>query len=330
MFVYCAAHSTTHVRHRRPPPADRPRHAACAPLVRRRCLSHRVVQRAVDELSVGRAVLHRRGACRRAGAARGRARALRAGGQGLHRPGGHAPAHPRAVQRATWRRKGSSTAGRRVRCARIRQLEGADLRIAVGATAATEHITAILAEYLLSDPASLRGAEPRWVTLWRWHASEETEHRATAFDLYRAMDGNEEWRLRLLRLVTWHFVTDSLRQTVNNLWHDGSFWRARTWLDGWRFLFGRARHRARAGRPVAPLPPRRLPPGAAGRVARRVMVARQRCAVRAGRPAGACCHSSEGHDLSDSNVARIACTVSGSAAPAVRQSFSSSRNCHCT
>jgi predicted metal-dependent hydrolase len=122
---------------------------------------------------------------------------------------------------------------------RIRQLEGADLRIAVGATAATEHITAILAEYLLSDPASLRGAEPRWVTLWQWHASEETEHRATAFDLYRAMGGNEEWRLRLLRLVTWHFVTDSLRQTVNNLWHDGSCWRWRTWAEGWRFLFGR-------------------------------------------------------------------------------------------
>jgi len=122
---------------------------------------------------------------------------------------------------------------------RIRQLEGADLRIAVGATAATEHITAILAEYLLCDAASLQGAEPRWVTLWRWHASEETEHRATAFDLYRAMGGNEEWRLRLLRLVTWHFVTDSLRQTVNNLWHDGSFWRWRTWVDGWRFVFGR-------------------------------------------------------------------------------------------
>jgi predicted metal-dependent hydrolase len=40
-------------------------------------------------------------------------------------------------------------------------------------------------------------------------------------------------------MVTWNFVTDGLRQTVNNLWHDGSFWRARTWLEGWRFLFGR-------------------------------------------------------------------------------------------
>jgi len=122
---------------------------------------------------------------------------------------------------------------------RTQALEGADPRIAVGATAATEHMTAILAEYLLGEPAALQGAEPRLATLWLWHASEETEHRATAFDLYRAMGGNEEWRLRLFRLVTWHFVSDSLRQTVNNLWHDGSFWRWRTWADGARFLFGR-------------------------------------------------------------------------------------------
>ena len=123
---------------------------------------------------------------------------------------------------------------------RIESLEGADIRAAVGATAATEHLTAIMAEHLLSDPAaSLDGAAPRWTTMWLWHASEETEHRATAFDLYRALGGNDKWRLRLFRLVTWHFLSDALRQTVNNLWHDGSFWRWRTWADGWRFLLGR-------------------------------------------------------------------------------------------
>ena len=127
-----------------------------------------------------------------------------------------------------------------MRCGASGSLEGADLRVAVGATAATEHLTAILAEHLLGEPASLQGAEPRLATLWLWHASEETEHRATAFDLYRQMGGNEEWRLRLFRVVTWHFVTDSLRQTVNNLWHDGSFWRVSTWVEGWRFLFGRS------------------------------------------------------------------------------------------
>lgn len=122
---------------------------------------------------------------------------------------------------------------------RMKRLDGADVRQGVGATAATEHLTAILAEYLLSEPSALAGSEPRLTTLWLWHASEETEHRAAAFDLYRALGGNESWRLRLFRLVTWYFVGDVLRQTLNNLWHDGSFWRARTWVEGWRFLLGR-------------------------------------------------------------------------------------------
>ncbi|MBE7416559.1 MAG: metal-dependent hydrolase [Ideonella sp.] len=123
---------------------------------------------------------------------------------------------------------------------RLKKLDGVDLRIWVGATAATEHFTAILAEYLLSSPSALAGAEPRLATLWRWHASEETEHRSTAFDLYRAMGGNERWRLRLFRVVTRQFVLDALRQTLNNLWRDGSFWRRATWVEGWRFLFGRS------------------------------------------------------------------------------------------
>lgn len=121
---------------------------------------------------------------------------------------------------------------------RLAKLEGVDIRIWVGATAATEHFTAILAECLLNDPVLLDGTEPRLAALWRWHASEETEHRATAFDLYHALGGNEKWRRRLFRMVTWNFATDVLRQTVNNLWHDGTLWRASTWISGWRFLFG--------------------------------------------------------------------------------------------
>jgi predicted metal-dependent hydrolase len=43
----------------------------------------------------------------------------------------------------------------------------------------------------------------------------------------------------LFRLVTWHFCTDLLRQTLNNLWRDGSWKQAGTWTSGWRTLFGR-------------------------------------------------------------------------------------------
>lgn len=122
---------------------------------------------------------------------------------------------------------------------RIKRLEGLDPRHAVAVTAATEHITAIFADWMLAHPGALAGAEPRLQTLWTWHAAEESEHRSTAFDVYRALGGNEVWRLRFMRLVTFHFLADVFRQTLRNLRHDGVLWRWRTWRGGWRFLFSR-------------------------------------------------------------------------------------------
>ena len=121
---------------------------------------------------------------------------------------------------------------------RLERLEGKDPRHAVAATAATEHFTAILAEHLLAHPEALGDCEPRLVTMWLWHASEESEHKCIAFDLYRAMGGNERWRLRWFRLVTFFFLTDVLRQTLDNLRRDRALWRASTWRSAWQFLFG--------------------------------------------------------------------------------------------
>jgi hypothetical protein len=118
------------------------------------------------------------------------------------------------------------------------QLEHLDARAWLGVTAATEHLTAILSEVLLSRPALLAGAEPRLRDLWLWHASEESEHRCTAFDLYRAVGGSERWRRRLFVVVSLHFVLDLTRQTVHNLWRDGHWWRPATWLGAARLLFG--------------------------------------------------------------------------------------------
>jgi uncharacterized protein len=122
---------------------------------------------------------------------------------------------------------------------RLRRLEGLDPRHWVAATAATEHITAIFADWTLRHAECLDGAEPRLATLWMWHAAEETEHRSTAFDLYRALGGNEVWRARFMRIVTTHFLLDVARQTVRNLWHDGELFSWRSWRSGWRLLFAR-------------------------------------------------------------------------------------------
>ncbi|MBL8287190.1 MAG: metal-dependent hydrolase [Rubrivivax sp.] len=129
----------------------------------------------------------------------------------------------------------------RILARRQRLLEPvAEPRAWVGVTAATEHWTAIFAQHLLANPWLLEGAEPRLAALWQWHSAEELEHRSTAFDLYRALGGNEPWRRRLFRIVSFNFVADAARQTVNNLWHDGTLFQPSTWASAWRTLFGRA------------------------------------------------------------------------------------------
>jgi predicted metal-dependent hydrolase len=106
-------------------------------------------------------------------------------------------------------------------------------------TCALEHCTAVFAHLLLSRPELLEGAHRPLATLWLWHSVEETEHKSVAFDLYVALGGNRRWRLRWYRYALTLFTLDAVRQTVNNLWHDGQLFKPRTWLQAASFLFGR-------------------------------------------------------------------------------------------
>ena len=68
-------------------------------------------------------------------------------------------------------------------------------RLCLAYTAALEHYTATIAECLLSKPEAQRllgNTEVRSILLW--HALEETEHKAVAFDVYRAVGGSERMR----------------------------------------------------------------------------------------------------------------------------------------
>ena len=106
-------------------------------------------------------------------------------------------------------------------------------------TAATEHFTAVFADWLLSNPELFEGSEERFKTMWLWHSAEESEHKCTAFDLYLALGGSHQWRLTWFRRISLVFFTDLLRQTVNNLYHDGTLWQWRTWVSAAGFLFGK-------------------------------------------------------------------------------------------
>jgi uncharacterized protein len=109
----------------------------------------------------------------------------------------------------------------------------------LGVTVAYEHYTAVLSEALLARPEMTAGMTPEMRRVWRWHALEETEHKAVAFELYQALGGNYRWRVRWFFFVTIQFVLDVIRQTVLNLKHDNALWSPRTWWSAATFFFGR-------------------------------------------------------------------------------------------
>ena len=61
--------------------------------------------------------------------------------------------------------------------------------VSLSGTIALEHFTGLLADSVLSDPRVVEGADPAYAALWRWHALEETEHKAVAFDVWTAVMG---------------------------------------------------------------------------------------------------------------------------------------------
>lgn len=54
-------------------------------------------------------------------------------------------------------------------------------------TIALEHFTAIMANSILSNPELVKSNNKTIESLWKWHAAEETEHKAVAYDVYLAV-----------------------------------------------------------------------------------------------------------------------------------------------
>ena len=105
-------------------------------------------------------------------------------------------------------------------------------------TVCFEHLTAILAHGLLTDPHWLEGADPTLKAMWQWHAIEEAEHKAVTFDVYRAVGGDME-RLRLtLPFVTRQMFADILSGTWMMLKSDGQHLNPLVWASGINWLFG--------------------------------------------------------------------------------------------
>lgn len=74
-------------------------------------------------------------------------------------------------------------------------------------TCALEHFTAIIAQYLLEHPDFHNKLDPSVAKLWMWHALEETEHKAVAFDVYQQIFADQLIRKRVMRVITTTFLS---------------------------------------------------------------------------------------------------------------------------
>lgn len=103
----------------------------------------------------------------------------------------------------------------------------------LAATAALEHFTATLAELVLTseETRDLFG-HPAVRDLFVWHALEESEHKAVAFDVYKAVGGTERMRVWTMNFFRFAFVGGMAAQVAVSLLLDratyrrGNLWRS--------------------------------------------------------------------------------------------------------
>jgi predicted metal-dependent hydrolase len=91
----------------------------------------------------------------------------------------------------------------------------------LAATAALEHFTATLAELVLgNDEVQALFGHEEVRNLFLWHALEESEHKAVAFDVYKAVGGTERMRVWTMNFFRYGFVIGIALQVVATLLFD--------------------------------------------------------------------------------------------------------------
>ena len=102
-------------------------------------------------------------------------------------------------------------------------------------TAALEHFTATLAELLLSDEeVRSRFGHEAVLDLFVWHALEESEHKAVAFDVYRAVGGGERLRVLTMKVLCVLFLSGMSVAVVASLLGDPATYRRGRLAASWR------------------------------------------------------------------------------------------------
>jgi len=126
---------------------------------------------------------------------------------------------------------------RRLDTARRRLDPGQQLAV----TAALEHVTATLAQWTLENPeAGLgHGSQSPLREMLIWHAMEEIEHKAVAFDVYRATVNNEKQRIAVANIIFRTFWIQMAISQLTLLWSDRKIPSVKAIREAWGFMWGK-------------------------------------------------------------------------------------------
>jgi predicted metal-dependent hydrolase len=118
-------------------------------------------------------------------------------------------------------------------------LDGKTPRADLAATVAYEHYTAVLGDGLLRHASWTANMDPTMKAVWMWHAAEESEHKAVAFDTYQAIGGSYWMRVLMFLLVSFEFSVYSIGQTAIMLHRDRQLFKWRTWRSAFSMWWGK-------------------------------------------------------------------------------------------
>ena len=111
--------------------------------------------------------------------------------------------------------------------------------VRLASTVVLEHITAILAEYMLTHEEMMEAMPEPARELLMWHAIEEIEHKAVAFDVFEAVSGDRDLLRRVGLLTTVFFLAQQVRRSAMTLKALGHVPSAGEVVKTAKLLFGR-------------------------------------------------------------------------------------------
>jgi predicted metal-dependent hydrolase len=106
-------------------------------------------------------------------------------------------------------------------------------------TICLEHFTAIMAHAVLKNNLeSMKDMQPRIKAIWVWHAVEETEHKAVAFNVYTGVGGGYGMRAITMLQATREIMMRLRKRTKYFLKADNE-WNLKNRWEGFKFRWGK-------------------------------------------------------------------------------------------